>query len=132
MKKAIFILLLALTFQSSAQIKEGHYMSTVSSYVDFDSDGIPFNENAYIDTTYIQVSSHGFRLMYKLGDYGSFYPWSFVKRNEEGQYLYTVYLQDACKINLEKGYFIFYYNFNKETGFYDKATNYRKLKYLYE
>ena len=132
MKEAIFILLLALTFQSSAQIKEGHYMSTISSYVDFNSNGEIDNEKAYIDTTYIHVSNHGFRLMYKIGDYGSFYPWSFVENNEKGDNLYTIYLQDACKINLEKGYFIFYYKFNKKTGFYDKATNYRKLKYLYE
>lgn len=132
MKKAIFILLVALTFQGSAQVKEGYYKSTHSVYIDYNSNGEIIDERTYVDTTLLHITNHGFRVLYEIHNWGVFYPWMFIKQAEDRNYLYTVYEEDACKINIEKGFFLYYYDFNDTTGFYNKGLNYINLKYLHE
>ena len=132
MKKAIFILLVALTFQGSAQVKEGYYLSTETSFTDFDENGVVSDSQTYIDTTYLYINDHGFRVMNYIEDWGVFFPWCFIKQDEKKNYLYTVYKQDACKINIKKNFFLFYHSFNDTTGFYNKGTMYMKLNYLHE
>ena len=132
MKKTIFILLAALTFQGSAQVKEGYYKSTRSVYMDYNSNGEVIDERIYMDTTLLHITNNGFRVLYEIHNWGVFYPWIFIKQAEDRNYLYTVYEENACKINIEKGFFLYYYNFNDTTGFYNKGLNYINLKYIHE
>tara|TARA_R100001086_G_scaffold231255_1_gene151903 strand:+ start:703 stop:1101 length:399 start_codon:yes stop_codon:yes gene_type:complete len=132
MKKAIFILLVALTFQGSAQVKEGYYKSTHSVYIDYNSNGKATKDVTYMDTTFLHITENGFRVIYELHNWGVYYPWMFIKKAIDGNYLYTVHRENACKINTEMGYFLYYYDFNEVTGFYDKGINYINLEYLHE
>ena len=132
MRKAIFILLVTLTFQGSAQVKEGYYKSTHSVYLDYDSVGNVIESRTYEDATLLHIKNNGFRVLYEIHNWGVFYPWMFIKQAHDGNYLYTVYEEDACKINIEKGYFLYYYDFNDTTGFYNKGLNYINLKYIHE
>tara|TARA_B100000575_G_scaffold294092_1_gene307968 strand:+ start:928 stop:1371 length:444 start_codon:yes stop_codon:yes gene_type:complete len=129
MKKLLFITLVALTFNSSAQIKEGYYKSSEMIIVDYDSNGEVEGANEYGETTFLQINNSGIRLMTDITSIGTYYPWIFFRQDGKGYFHYATG-GDAFKINLNKKEIVFYTNFNEKTGFYDLAIVYKNLEYV--
>ena len=126
MRNAIFLVLIALSFQSIAQVSSGVYQSSETIYLWYNQDGKVTAEEVVNEETYFQVEKNGIRIFYVMLDYGVFYPWMYSRKDGDTNF-YTIYEEDACKINLEDEYIIIFYDFNHDSGFYDKATEFNNI-----
>tara|TARA_R100001163_G_C4999012_1_gene148854 strand:- start:359 stop:778 length:420 start_codon:yes stop_codon:yes gene_type:complete len=126
MKNAIFLVLIALSLQGIAQVKSGVYQSSETIYLWYNQEGVVTHEEVVSEGTYFQVEQNGIRIFYEMPDYGVFYPWMYSRKDGDVNF-YTIYEEDACKINVEDEYIIIFYDFNHDSGFYDRATEFNNV-----
>ena len=94
MKNAIFLVLIALSFQGIAQVKSGVYKSNETAHIEYNIHGEVIYEETIIEDTYIQVGDNGVRLFFEMPDYGVFYPWMHIRTEDDINY-YTISEEDA-------------------------------------
>lgn len=75
-------MLIALSFQSIAQVSSGVYQSSETIYLWYNQDGKVTAEEVVNEETYFQVEKNGIRIFYEMLDYGVFYPWMYSGKME--------------------------------------------------
>ena len=128
MKRAIFLVIIFLSFQGFSQVESGVYITNeVYDFVFLDGEQVgPPNHN-YGDT-YIHVLENGFRIYKKEGDTGESYPLVYMGMDNFGYQIYAVPFGN--RLEFKDNFMVLFYQFNNNSGWYERSSEYHNLKYL--
>lgn len=127
MKKMIFIMLVALSFQGVAQIENGVYTSSEFYKYSFDSGQVVSGGFVSDEITYIHIEDNAFRLYSQEWDAGTTHHCVYIGKTKDGFEMYGVSKGD--RMEYKDGLFLLFYDFNNETLYYDSSLEFHNLKY---
>ena len=123
----VFILFLFITQFLFSQIKSGVYECPKMYKFTFE-DGKYLDGGLVVDeNTYIHIAEYGMRIYVGEDDAGNTYPYVYMGKDSEGWETYGVFADD--KIEYKDGKMVFYYDFDKDSGYYTHSTEFIGMEY---
>ena len=130
MKKAIFLVIISLTLQGFSQVRSGVYKGT--ERVEFMwKNGEQDGDTYYSESSFLlHITNNGFRAYKKPLDTGNSWPIIYIGKDRDGYETYAVPFGDRLEWSPERDVAILFYDFDNETGWYQKSIEWHGLEYI--